>query len=177
MTTSPTSLDRPPTLHELNAALARLRPHAAWDRTKAALHLTLPVDAPVGLAVWDDGTTWRYGDATLAHDAPADQIHATIGSVVRATDRFHNLAATADGATWCKVVRSGTQTLVFGGDILFGAPAMSAGLDVDHDVLFGLVATWERDGAIDSPAFVAAPTGLVLVDGAADWVHVDAVAA
>lgn len=158
----------PPSTEAVARALGRL-PQAA-SRRAAALHLALPVGEVPGIAVRRAEGRLRYRGVVVAEstDAVADAV-AVVAAGHTGDDTYLELDGEPLG--WLKLVRSGNRRVLFGTDVLFGAPLVSIEDGVPASVATEMFRR-HLAGELAGPPVVDFVGGVsVLVDGiAASWV-------
>lgn len=168
---STASTTTPPSAAQLRQALDLLEIHGP-ARADAALHLALPVDAPLGMAAWLESGVWHYRSATRpATSDPVADARALAAAGHREGDRYHDLSR-RDPLSWCKLVTSGTRQVLFGSDLLLGAPAVSASAEVPAAAVRQVVREWLADPEMTLPALVTTEQGSFPVEGTNAWMAV-----
>lgn len=158
----------PPSADQLQRALDLL-PIAPDVHAAAAVHLATPVDAPVGMATWLEEGAWHYrGHRVAGLSDPVTTALALAHAGHTPDSRYHDLDCD-DPASWCKLVRSGSRQMLFGSDVLLGAPTVAAAADVPARAIFQALRLWLTDPTFRPPTVVTLPEGACLLDGDGDW--------
>lgn len=123
----------PPSREQILAAVARLLPNRPQ---LTAFHLATPIDVAATVEVGRAGALWSWRGSSSAHRDPTAAAAALAALNWRDSDEFLDLAASP--FAWLKPVRSGSGTVVFGMDVLFGAPPVVGHRDVNPDDLLSV---------------------------------------
>ena len=160
----------PPSGEALTRALVRFDYRCSLP--VAAAFLASPTTAVPGIdAGADDQRMWIGGhtaDHDSGHGASVRHIAETAAALAARTAHAGGqyLDLDASPQTWLKVVRSGWREVVFGPDLLWGAPrvALEGPLGAVEAATF--IAAWRADPALTYPTFLTTPAGApVFVDG------------
>lgn len=153
----------PPTPETVRAALSRLP--AGVPQLAAAVHLALPADEVPGIAVVAGARVLRYRGAIVRSVGDPATVAAQLALAGhRVGDRYLDLDE--DPLRWCKLIRSGSRRILFGTDVLFGAPGIALETGVDDDAAYRALSAHLTGELGAPPAVLGTEAGSVLVDGA-----------
>jgi hypothetical protein len=150
----------PPTATQLRMALAELDLHGE-RRASAAMHLAMPVTAPIGLSVKTDGESWSFDEVTIARtDDPIADALRLAELTFSEKFRYHRL----DGhrVLWGKILRSGADRILFGADLLFGMPVPHGTTEVHAGDILEVAHIWNKE-RFEMPAVITTPRGSTLL--------------
>ena len=164
----------PPSGKQIRAALRRLPRDPGLA---GALHLALPVGEVPSIAVRHTGRGLTYRGQLVP---PRPDYADLAAEVARAghmpSDCYLDLSEEPDG--WVKVLRTGTKKVMFGAQLLFGAPRILLEPSLTEDAGIAVLKTWLDGSILAPPSIVTVGTGRVLVAGTRDsWVVFSAPAA
>jgi hypothetical protein len=164
----------PPSGKQIRAALRRL---PCDPGLAGALHLALPVGEVPSIAVRHTGQGFTYrGQLVRPRQDYADLAAEVARAGHMPSDCYLDLSGAPSG--WAKVLRTGTKKVMFGAQLLFGAPRILLEPSLGEAVGIAILETWLDGSILALPSIVTVGTERVLVAGTRDsWVVFSAPAA
>ena len=139
------------------------------SRSAAALHLALPVTVVPAIAIsyHAGGYNYRGTFVPFSGDPVADAV-ALASAGHTAGDRYLHLGhhgGRPSLAKWLKFIASGSRTLVYGTDTLFGGPLVALEHGVPLAIACEVFSLWLEGSTPAVPGIIATQHGPVLLDG------------